>query len=381
MYYYTSSDTMSKILKGGSIWATNLSYMNDAREYVNGFNEIKKILKSKDIVEEWTKKTNIIRLEDYKDIKIDNVLSDKRRDSYVEASSRFTISFCKHKDLLSQWITYAKESGVCLEMQFDLSKECRFLLYKRNDGDDSKDRKRNVKVLTRPQEIYYCTSERNSQEEYREVSFKILDYLFRYYDKNNDLSKYLTEKWEETSVFVKQYDFYQEEEYRLSFDLSNAPEIGYRSDNHLLKPYLDIAIESGWPIASIMVGPGGNQSPVYNSIKFFLDHENIKTSLLCTIDQWRAHIRTYLEKSKKISDSWKHWGNNRVKPPKGEESYFEFFNFLSGMKQEYLDMPDKMENLHRKIKEIASEDEECFQQYYFTKSGIILEKSMIPYIY
>ena len=40
MYYYTSTDTMCKILQKGDMFATNLNYMNDAQEYVNGLKEI-----------------------------------------------------------------------------------------------------------------------------------------------------------------------------------------------------------------------------------------------------------------------------------------------------------------------------------------------------
>lgn len=44
MYYYTSTETMQKILQNGNIWATNLAYMNDEREISNGLDEIRSIL-------------------------------------------------------------------------------------------------------------------------------------------------------------------------------------------------------------------------------------------------------------------------------------------------------------------------------------------------
>lgn len=44
MYYYTSTETMQKILQNGNIWATNLAYMNDERKISNGLDEIRSIL-------------------------------------------------------------------------------------------------------------------------------------------------------------------------------------------------------------------------------------------------------------------------------------------------------------------------------------------------
>ena len=43
LFYYTSTDTMSKILMNGNIYATNIRYMNDSEEYINGLKEIYKL--------------------------------------------------------------------------------------------------------------------------------------------------------------------------------------------------------------------------------------------------------------------------------------------------------------------------------------------------
>lgn len=50
MYYYTSTDTMCKILQNGNMFATNLNYMNDAQEYVNGLKEIRTLCLDEDFV-------------------------------------------------------------------------------------------------------------------------------------------------------------------------------------------------------------------------------------------------------------------------------------------------------------------------------------------
>ena len=50
MYYYTSTDTMCKILQKGDMFATNLNYMNDAQEYVNGLKEIRTLCLDEELV-------------------------------------------------------------------------------------------------------------------------------------------------------------------------------------------------------------------------------------------------------------------------------------------------------------------------------------------
>ena len=52
LYYYTSTDTMRYILKGGDIYATNIRYMNDSEEYTNGLNEIKLLAENEELQEE-----------------------------------------------------------------------------------------------------------------------------------------------------------------------------------------------------------------------------------------------------------------------------------------------------------------------------------------
>ena len=381
MYYYTSSDTMSKILQNGSIWATNLNYMNDTREYANGFEEIKRILLDQLLMEKWITAQDKVDINHYKKVNIEDILTEQGKRSYLESASRFTISFYKQKDLLSQWTTYAKESGVCLEMQFDLAASNNFFMHKKDQNIS--DKKREVCISTKPEEIYYCTAGRHQNiKEYEETTHKILEYLFRLYEKNDDLCEYLPQQWEQTSVFVKQYDFYQEQEYRLSFDISKGPRIGYRSDDHVLKPYLDVACEYGWPIASIMVGSGFNQEPVYNSIKYFLNHENIKSSLLHTASQWRERIIEHLIQSERVKVIWNAWKHKEISENDIQNKCYAFFEFIDNLTEERIEKPAIKEHLHIGITEIVNLiKDDYFEQHYFTKSGIILEKSMIPYIF
>ena len=98
MYYYTSTDTMCKVLSGAKLFATNLGYMNDSHEYIHGLRTVKKVLEDKGIPEN----------ENFSFSNINEYVYGEKELTY------FSISFCKDGDLLSQWTTYARESGVSI---------------------------------------------------------------------------------------------------------------------------------------------------------------------------------------------------------------------------------------------------------------------------
>ena len=89
---------------------------------------------------------------------------------------------------------------------------------------------------------------------YKNEANKILTQL--YGKKNVDLTEDINDRWRYTSVYVKRYDFYQEAERRIVFQPKKSvevPKIMYRQDKNVLKPYLDIECENGWPIQQIMI--------------------------------------------------------------------------------------------------------------------------------
>lgn len=366
---------MSKILQNGNIWATNLDYMNDSREYLNGISEIRKLVTDSTITEKWFESKQ--KRKEYEECIAKEIFSEQNGEERQNISSRYTISFCRKKDLLSQWTTYAKESGVCLEMIFESDRTNKYLLYQKDQKDQEK---RKITVEKELKEIYYFTEERSNQQEYQETAEKILSDLFGENAENLD-SESLIERWAQVSIFVKQYDFYQEEEMRLAFDTmtinsetGKQPRIGYRTDKHVMKPYLDVQCKDGWPITSVMVGPGYNQDVVYKSIKFFLDHAKIMSSALVTETQWKEQIKNYLCHSKKIFPFWKELEQGKTVSEKSIKSLYDKWQAFS--------LPAK-EAVLTDIAEIIKQSKYGldFENYYLTRSGIIAEKSTIPYIY
>ena len=105
----------------------------------------------------------------------------------------------------------------------------------------------------------------------------------------DDINDGIDTVWRLLAPYVKRKDFFQEAEYRIVFALNSIEKgvggsgskepgirIGYRVQNSVLKPYLDVTREDGWPVKEIMVGPGFNQRTVFDSVRHFLDNADIR---------------------------------------------------------------------------------------------------------
>lgn len=368
MYYYTSTETMQKILQNGNMWATNLAYMNDAREVINGLDEIKALLMDIKGITKWLQQHKELNIEEcnYKEMDPKNIFTNDNRKELLDSSSKYTLSFCKKKNLLSQWIAYARESGVCMEMAFELDQDTSFRFY----GVDPGEKARKIEKSTRPKEIlYYTHSSSMPIKEKKQTRDEILKRIFS--DKLTPES--LKSKWNEVSVYVKQYDFYQEQEYRIAFETEGWElfRIGYRADKHILKPYLDVECRAGWPVTMVMIGPGFNQQIVFDSIKFFLNHESIKSSALESAEQWRSQLKEYFDEAAKVCKSLKKEDNKK-----------RLNNWLNGLDESNIREGGARAEIQKRVISLLGEsNRKYFDTHYLSVSGIILQKSDIPYIY
>lgn len=393
MYYYTSTDTMCKILQNGNMFATNLNYMNDAQEYINGLEEIRKLCLDVDFVRS-VYPENTSGITDQMIKALEKEMAEEKLDEYRESNTRYSISFCKDRDLLSQWTTYARESGVSIEMAFDMDQD---VCFKFDNAAPDAGKTPEIEYSARPREILYLTKGRGGND-YAEKGKEVLRRMFPDGYQEGDTDSKLSETWKENSVYIKQYDFYQEKEYRIAFDYMKLnveagwPRIDYRTDKHVMKPYLDVKCENGWPIISVMVGPGFNQQVVYRSVKFFLDHAQIQSSGLYSRKQWGEQIKRYLEdvlpivpRERKLDEqipNEQEWVNNRRKlldicRALVENAYCD--NKIEENERNRL--YELVSELSHTYFNILAEKESESDRPYFSKNGIILERSKIPYIF
>jgi hypothetical protein len=370
LYYYTSTDTMRYILGSGDIYATNIRYMNDSEEYTNGLNEIKVLMENEELVQTWINKRgrSDVQISDMK-----NTFTDENLERNKANREFYSISFCEKNDLLSQWAIYAKEAGVSIQMEFKEGKKYNFSTQSCN-GDTSPKARWSLK----PEAVHYFTRNSMGTNKYNKKANAILDKLYE--EENVDLAEDINERWQYVSVYVKRYDFYQEAERRIVFQPKKsveAPKIMYRQDKNVLKPYLDIECENGWPIQKIMVGPGFNQNVVYDSVVHFLNNAKVQSGMKKTDD--------YI---KKIQEYFAPCDSELQKIPR----YKPFKDALShGYAIKGMDMYGVQRILGNQVQSlcdeicntaaITEETKDYVKNNYFSKSGIVVLKSSIPYIF
>lgn len=350
LYYYTTVDTMRYILKDANIFATDLNYMNDSEEYINGLCELREVINS-----------------NYGDGRKQYITEDMLNAAREEPSEIYSISFSTQRDLLSQWSMYAKESGVSLKMDFSSSHE--YLAYP--FGEKNEERKTISQILY-PKEVYYFTKHAMDIRQYRKVERKIIEDIEKHYGDVcvKDMEANALTIWQETTPYVKRYEFNAEGEYRLAFNARNFAtrfRIDYRNDKNVLKPYLDVKCAGGWPIKEIIVGPGFNQQAVYDSIIHFVQHAQLEIAKLNKREfgkQCEA-VLTYRNNIPELAK--KLWCAVKSEIMETESDRHDKFNNL---RKQLLSSVD----LEQPYKDILA-------NRFLSKDGLIISKSEIPYIY
>lgn len=370
LYYYTTTQTMQSILSNGDIFATNIRYLNDSEEYLNGVQEIYRLLQDHNLLKKWKKQRDESELNNCDpEVIFNEEFLGKKKEFLEKKFELYSISFCEKNDLLSQWAIYARESGVSIKLNFE--GEVYSFCDKKTECEEICSTWENI-----PKEVLYFTKESMKKDDYDKTGIRILDRLF--IEKNaKDYMELINITWREVSAFVKRYDFKQEAEYRLLFDPEKTafyPKIEYRVDNKVLKPYIDVFCENGWPIWEIMIGPGFNQDIVFESVKHFLNNATVKIGVTDTAG--------YIHRVE---------GYFNGLPEVQLDEYIELKEKLEDKKMLELDLQTAKINfwdlVHRLVNGIAEAGEidetasQYVRKYYFTKSGVIVTRSSIPYIF
>lgn len=337
---------MRYVFQNANIFATNIRYMNDSEEYINGIKELGEIMN------------------DYNKKKHGDICITKEAQQLaaIQQAENYSISFSMERDLLSQWSMYAKESGVSLGMEFkgninyEIAEFC--------GGGERGDR-----IILKnlfPKKVYYCTKDAMKKKTYKRVKKKILKDLLKLKDIK-DIDENAERIWKENIPYIKRYEFNAEGELRLVFTDKNLDKkfrIEYRLDKNVLKPYVDVFCSGGWPICEVIVGPGFNQNQVYESVRHFLNNAEIKVPDLTEIE-FQQRCENYLGKylaRNKIKEIWK--ANKKYVAGEKRDRYYNW----NHIKNRMLSVEGRKFNKY-------------IDNHFISVDGIILSKSVIPYIY
>lgn len=348
LYYYTTTETMRYILENGDIYATHMSYMNDSEEYKNGLRELKNLVNQR-----LKNQSNEDAVKGIEKIQSEEIQFEEMPDS-------FSISFSTNKDLLSQWSMYAKESGVSLHMQFQRDE-----IYEAPDSE--KNIKSKIGILS-PEKVFYYTEHAMRDESIKnkianQIWEKISDELEQDNTKaDEELAVQIWRIIKKNAPYIKRYEFNAEDEYRLVFareDWSFQHRIDYRMDKNVLKPYLDVTCQGGWPIKEIIVGPGFNQDIVYKSICHFMENVNLQVKI-CDGQQFFEACIEFLKRT-----------GMDVEELTNEKDNIKKLN----------DMEVRFVQWKAVLKRTVNDLKKVYENCYLSKQGIIVCKSDIPYLF
>lgn len=364
LFYYTSTDTATKILTNGEIWATNVRFMNDSEEFINGLKEIADLTNNQLIQES-----------------VNNLMDT----DYIKY---YTLSFCEREDALSQWFMYAKESGVSLEMNFDeYGKEFEYTLC---ENETSSKHSINGKIVL--EKMIYCTSASGSmQTKEKEEAKKNIEKLLYKKCNGSNLKEVVRAGVIEAALLIKRYEFFQENEYRMIISVSNLPfeslnPVFYRTDHNVVKSYVKVRCLTldklvGWPISAVTIGPGFNQDVVFDSMKLFLDTAKIcipEMSHNLYVNRMKKYLYDAVEIIEDMGDRSKY--KSLIDRSKWDFCYEFVGNTFNYQMHQYISEIFKQSRVLLK-KSTIKELDKYLDRNYFSICGIVLKKSTIPYIF
>lgn len=326
LYHYTSVDALKKIMDKNILLATHMQYMNDWSEYEQGYEKL--IRKLNEIIERSDKifdhdEYEVLR-QKVKELPEKCPKTPKQyRDFIVERNRThmekllpevYSVSFCKQSNLLSQWINYAKENGVCIEFDFsafvficpDVTEEMIELFGEKNIE------KYRVYTECSPIQVVYDEKVMLSVME-NDISAYFQRVVGK--DKTQIEEQWWAEMGNVFSIvpFFKDSSFCPEEEVRLAVRpicvalnyqkpqngrLSGMFEakICHMESDHVMKPRLRLqwrkkdGCVGHTPIKAITVGPGSNMQMAYQSIIHYIEYELNNIPVIDEVERKKLEI-------------------------------------------------------------------------------------------
>lgn len=406
-YYYTNIDTLDKILKSGALYSTNYRYLNDPSEWQYGYNCMKE--KCQSIAEQYEKNPDETKFSEYM---LKNILTSQHflndypihnsnvfRGNYSEI---FTISFTEEEDLISQWERYAKESGVVLELDFNLICKKKVYLYQKTVKGNI------IPIEIEPQKVAY---EEQTIKNISKISMKTMyDYFVGSGWSEEKMAPFFHMFIRYVASYIKNAAYEQEKEIRIScYPLVNeatgaedidSSEMIYTIRDGVMTPHIPLYCGMkqgteltccGYPIRSIRVGPGYNQNSVYQGLihrmecgekQIFLlpKTEQIKIKNRHIIEGLASYVHLAISKSKSNKDILRMIHNKLADNSADIElkKAIEKINNESTL-QNLRDVSDKLQELKQNFYEQIFKEYESNQ--FCTSDGILIKKSEIPYLF
>jgi hypothetical protein len=218
LFHYTTLKGLYGMLKTGKLWATNINFLNDKKEYRHGVELFESRMKAKNIAERLRK----------------SVLGDLEYRPW----SSYVCSFSEERNQLSQWVAYCP-GGNGVMIGFDFDKLYKNIYPELFAGFLFASFKKCLYKLEEQEAVVEKVVEIASACEGEELISAIV------YGATN------------VAPFCKHDSFRNEREWRIV--LRKHEGIEFREGQGLMVPYYELDIRDAesqeWPITSIMIGP------------------------------------------------------------------------------------------------------------------------------
>lgn len=412
--HYTSTTVLDLLLSRATFRASHLFYLNDSSELINGVKQLKKMFENS----EFTKTIEIL----------DGI-------KYSESKRKiglYSISFSSDPDLLHQWITYAKESGVCLVLDRSILKNMKLttiiedektknskekLLSEKSFDDDPISVLNRISVTHDAKDLIYAM-----RYDLNGLTAENVYNAFAQLGEEDDTTltrAAVDEKWEKAiadgggdarlyllliASLLKNKDFKSEEEIRAIFFAEKEGTLKtniryFPMSNGVLRPYCEIVFcdkeeKPMLPLQELVVGPSGNQQAVFDSVvhrikygeKNIFDYwnpsdqesfnKNFYSYVLGSIKRYLNDTDTKISEElacqifDELKKSWEN-ENGRDIISCTWEGCLAFNEMSQDFKIYFCDQSDDIKLICNKI----------MQDNYFSREGVWIRKSQIPYIF
>ena len=274
LYHYTSAEALLGILQSGSLWATDIRFLNDTAEFSFAYRVL---------LRELHNRAGRLRNERVRSIVQDELAEAASRTN----ASAYVISFSEHGNALSQWRAYAPRDGVAIGFHpgalrsvedFALSK-CQYL--SEDTVETSAGRRALMELVDDVYESVRWTA-RLIQQEARKKTHTEASRLEAQMEQTSMVTSQLI--W--TALKVKHGGFSEEREWRLIDNSDAVPLVHSTGDDSQerlkfrrgvfgVTPYIVATLPANWRgaplgIARVIVGPSANVALTTSSIKDLL---------------------------------------------------------------------------------------------------------------
>ncbi|MDF2503056.1 DUF2971 domain-containing protein [Clostridium sp.] len=294
LYHYTDISGFLSIIANQEFWLSNIQFMNDRLEYLEGKNRCKKIIgKMQHLYSEQEKELLETILKCLDDDFSAGIYSRSSKDV-------FSLSFSRNRDSLDMWRGYGNRSGIAIGFDmnqcfnspgFAMMRKEQYEYELNNNGNHPEQMTAETERRLYARNIVY--NEKVIDEIITEVIKIGLDHLSYKSKTSPDIAMIsavhcITDTLFDLFPFLKNSGFKNEEECRIienyvTFNNNIPLKVYYRERNGIALPFIKYVLLDEncrplkqWPISEIVIGPGLRQQDLAKSIKYFLNQQGMK---------------------------------------------------------------------------------------------------------